>query len=47
MTQPLALILSRAKGDPYRACHDRGGAEQEDHVTVIVVAYMGSAVAVA
>jgi len=40
----IAFILSRANGDPYRACHDlieealsRGGV---DNVTVIAVAYM-------
>jgi protein phosphatase len=47
----IASILSRAEGDPHRACHDlieqalsRGG---EDNVTVIVVACMAPAVAVA
>jgi len=47
----IASILSRADGDPHRACHDlieqalsRGG---EDNVTVIVVACMAPAVAVA
>ena len=47
----IASVLSRANGDPYRACHDlieqalnRGG---EDNVTVIVVACMAPAVAVA
>ena len=46
----IASILSRANGDPHRACHDlieqalnRGG---EDNVTVIVVACMPPAVAV-
>ena len=47
----IASVLSRANGDPNRACHDlieqamgRGG---EDNVTVIVVACMAPAVAVA
>jgi len=47
----IAAVLSRANGDPYRACHDlieqalnRGG---EDNVTVIVVACMEPAAGVA
>ncbi|HEV8621214.1 MAG TPA: protein phosphatase 2C domain-containing protein [Nitrospiraceae bacterium] len=47
----IASVLSRANGDPYRACHElieqalsRGG---EDNVTVIVVASMAPAIAVA
>ena len=47
----IASVLSRANGDPHRACHDlieqalsRGG---EDNVTVIVVGCMPTAVAVA
>ena len=46
----IASVLSRANGDPYRACHDlieqalnRGG---EDNVTVIVVACVAPAVTV-
>jgi protein phosphatase len=45
----IASVLSRVHGDPNQACHDlieqalnRGG---EDNVTVIVVAWMTSAVA--
>jgi len=45
----IASVLSRARGDPNQACHDlieqalnRGG---EDNVTVIVVAWMTSAIA--
>ena len=47
----IASVLSRANGDPYRACHhlieqalNNGG---EDNVTVIVVACMAPAVTVA
>jgi serine/threonine protein phosphatase PrpC len=43
----IASVLSRANGDPHRACDDlieqaltRGG---EDNVTVVVVAYVPSA----